>query len=56
MDDGTLYPHDPRQAWGNTRPPVGVVRAATFAYPLVEITSRDVLEKKIVKPVLASIT
>jgi hypothetical protein len=55
-DDGSLCVDEPQTRWksedGFEKPPAGIVRVTTFAYPLVEITDSEALKEKIVQPLL----
>ena len=56
VDDGTLFcDRNLLHTWEGEKLPVGVVTIASFAYPLDEITSTNVLESKIIKPLLVEI-
>ena len=52
--DGRLREDDTRVEW-KTNAPKGVLKAATFAHPLDEITSGDVLKERIVTRLVAEI-
>ena len=55
-DNGKLCSEDPRQTWKDERPPAGVVKVTTFAYPLDQITSSETLNEKIVQRLLAEMS
>ena len=54
-DDGKLCTQDP-QIWTKSKPPVGVKQASTFALPLEEVTSGQVLRERIVDRLLLEIS
>ena len=51
-DDGTCYSVNPHEEDFSEKDWIGVSKANTFAYPLDDITSGDVLKEKIVQPLL----
>ena len=53
-DDGTLCFEDPRQTWGKEKPPQGIVKVTTFAYPLEDITSSESLNQKVIRPLIST--
>lgn len=55
-DNGKLCSEDPWQTWKDERPPAGVVKATTFAYPLDQIASSETLNAKIVQRLLAEMS
>jgi hypothetical protein len=50
-DDGTLHIADGKEIWEDETP-AGSVSVKTFAYPLDEILSSEVLKEKIIQPLL----